>query len=156
MHKSFSSFHSLFQICVFTPKSWHCLWVKDVCCCDNEMIRMKEFIGSIVWLPVSSSWNMSSSVLLCGATYESNSALVKWLQYHWCPITPSFIAGLWIMSIKYNNRSDGPAITTGIIAWATTQETSVIWPSSTNQLMCLLEASEYYIGHYCNDYWNNY
>jgi hypothetical protein len=75
------------------------------------MIWMKEFIGSVVWLSVSNSWNISLSAPSCGVMYESNSTLVKseysCLQYHWCPITFSVIAGLWILSIRYNNRSDG-------------------------------------------------
>jgi hypothetical protein len=47
-------------------------------------------------------------------------------QYHWCPIAFNVRAGLWISSIKYNNRSDGIAINTRMIAGASVQATSVI------------------------------
>jgi hypothetical protein len=61
------------------------------------MIRMNEFIGSTMWLSVSSRRNVVLFSLSSDFMYESNSTLVKseysYLQYHWCPTTLRVSAG---------------------------------------------------------------
>jgi len=59
------------------------------------------------------------------------------LQYHWYPTVFSVITGLWISSIRYNNRRDGIAISTRIIAGAIVHRVSIIVPSKRNRLVCL-------------------
>jgi hypothetical protein len=59
------------------------------------------------------------------------------LQYHWCPTVFSVITGLWISSIRYNNRMDGIAMNTRINAGAIVHSVSIICPSKINRLVCL-------------------
>jgi hypothetical protein len=50
------------------------------------IIRMNEFIGSVVWLSVSNRRNIFFPCISCGVIYESNSTFIKseysYLQYH--------------------------------------------------------------------------
>ena len=62
------------------------------------IIRMGEFVGSVIRLSVSSRRNAPLWYSSCGNMYESNSSFVKseysYLQYHWCPTAFSVRAGL--------------------------------------------------------------
>ena len=60
------------------------------------------------------------------------------LQYHWCPAAFSVNTGLCTSSIKFNNRRDGIAVSTRMIAGAIVQIVSIICPSRMNCLVCLL------------------
>jgi hypothetical protein len=85
---------------------------------------MGEFMVGAIRFSVSESelfvcWSS------CCTIYESNSGFVKYkfsqLQYRWCPTAFSVSTGLWLSSIQYNDRTDGIAINTRMIAGAVVQ-----------------------------------
>jgi hypothetical protein len=76
------------------------------------IIRIGEFIGSTVWLSVSSRRNMF--VCWSCTMYESNSSFVKseysYLQYHWCPTGFNVKTGLYTSSIRHSSCREGIAM----------------------------------------------
>ena len=98
---------------------------------------MGEFVGRVIRLSVSSRRN-APLWYYCGTMYESNSSFVKseysYLQYHWCPTAFNVRARLWILSIRYNSRSDGMAMNTRITVGAIVH-VSISCPRM-NRLVC--------------------